>query len=69
MNLWFPADFARDFLYCTFGDGVGSIGALVFVGNLFLFVGILLGIFLLHMAVVAGVEANWLSEVRECPQV
>lgn len=49
---------------CVFGAGAGDIGSLVFVGNLILVVGILLGVFLLHVAVVSGVEAYWLTKVR-----
>ena len=51
---------------CAFEIGAGDIGALVFVGNLILVVGILLGVFLLHVAVVSGVEAYWLTKVRAC---
>lgn len=39
----------------------------MFVGNLVLVVGILLGMFLLHIVVVSGVEAFWLTKVRLPP--
>lgn len=43
--------------------GVSDIGALVFVGNLTLVVVILLGVLLLHVAVISGVETYWLAKV------
>lgn len=46
-----------------FSAGVGEIGASVFVGNTVLVGGILLGTFLLHVAIVSGVEAYWLGKV------
>lgn len=65
VNLWWPAEFAEDIASkeCAFAGGAGDIGALVFVGNLVLVVGILLLIFLLHVAVISGVEAFWLLKV------
>lgn len=68
INLWWPAEVAKDIASdeCAFEIGAGDIGALVFVGNLILVVGILLGVFLLHVAVVSGVEAYWLAKVRAC---
>lgn len=67
INLWWPApapvaeDLASE--ECAFDAGAGEIGALVFVGNLILVVGTLLGVFLLHVAVISGVEALWLTKV------
>lgn len=43
--------------------GPGDIGAIVFVGNLVLFAGALLAIFLLHVLLASGVEAYWLTKV------
>lgn len=50
---------------CTFETGASDIGALVFVGNLALVLGILLAIFFLHVAVVSGAEALWLTKVNK----
>lgn len=65
VNLWWPADFAEDIASkeCAFVGGASDLGALVFVGNLVLVVGILLLIFLIHVAVISGVEAFWLLKV------
>ncbi len=65
VNLWWPAEIGEDIASeeCAFDAG-GDLGALVFVGNLLLVVGILLGIFLLHVLIVSGVEAFWLTKVR-----
>ena len=65
VNLWWPVDIPDDTGSgrCAFSTGVGEIGASVFVGNAVLVVGILLGTFLLHVAIVSGVEAYWLAEV------
>lgn len=46
-----------------FSATMGEIGASVFVGNTALVVGILFSTFLLHVAVVSGVEALWLIKV------
>eukprot|EP00904_Undaria_pinnatifida_P013952 jgi/Undpi1/9688/HiC_scaffold_27.g12144.m1 len=40
----------------------GGLGATVFVGNLVLFAGILLTIFVLHVLIASGVEAYWLTK-------
>lgn len=48
---------------CVFSASMGEIGASVFVGNAVLVVGILLATFLVHVAVVSGVEAYWLAKV------
>lgn len=72
INLWWPAEVAEGIASegCVFESGASNIGALVFVGNLILVVGVLLGVFLLHVAVVSGVEAYWLTKVRSClPEV
>lgn len=54
------------------GTSLSDIGALVFLGNIGLFSAILLGIFLLHIVLASGLEAYWLSEVRNdhavCPR-
>lgn len=50
---------------CVFEEtSLSDIGALVFLGNLGLFVAILLGIFIIHVVLASGVEAYWLSKVR-----
>lgn len=41
----------------------GDIGAIVCAGNLMLLLGILLSIFIVHLAVASGVEAYWLTKV------
>lgn len=46
------------------GVDVNGLGALVFIGNLGLVFGALVVIFLLHVALVSGVEAYWLAKVR-----
>lgn len=65
VNLWWTADFAEDFGWggCVLSAGQGDLGASVFVGNLALVVVALVGIFLLHVAVISGVEALWLAKV------
>ena len=67
MNLWWPAEVGRDIApdECAYDAEASELSALVFVGNLVLVVGILLGVFLLHILVVSGVEALWLTKVRE----
>lgn len=47
--------------------GSSEIGAVVFIGNLLLFAGILLAIFLLHVFLASGVEAYWLEKVAMPP--
>eukprot|EP00903_Cladosiphon_okamuranus_P021834 g20077.t1 len=68
LNLWWPVPgpIAEDITSeaCVFETGASDIGALVFVGNLILVVGTLLGVFLMHVAVVSGVEALWLTKKR-----
>lgn len=65
VNLWWPAEFLDDRVSgeCTFFATASDLGAPVFVGNVALVVGVLLGIFLLHIAVISGVEAHWLTRV------
>ncbi len=65
MNLWWPAGFAKDggSAECEFSAGASDIGASVFVGNSVLVGGILLGVFLLQVAIVSGAEAYWLAKV------
>ena len=69
VNLWWPAEIGEDIASeeCVFDAGASELGALVFVGNLILVVGILLGVFLLHIVLVSGVEAYWLTKVRLSP--
>ncbi|CAM9523853.1 unnamed protein product [Ectocarpus sp. 6 AP-2014] len=66
INLWWPAEIGEDIASdgCIFETGASEIGALVFVGNLALVLGILLAIFFLHVAVVSGAEALWLTKKR-----
>lgn len=65
MNLWWPAGFAEDgaSAECVFSAGASDIGASVFVGNAMLVGGILVGLFLFHVAIVSGAEAYWLAKV------
>lgn len=49
---------------CAFDAEESELGVSVFVGNLALVVGILLAVFLLHILIVSGVEAFWLTQVR-----
>lgn len=64
INLWIPLDPPGDLEdTCNFSVSEGNLSALIFVGNLALVVGILLGVLLLHVAVVSGVEAYWLWKV------
>lgn len=65
-NLWWSAEIGKDFASgeCVLELGASDIGALVFVGNLLLIGSILLGIFLLHVVVVSGIEALWLAKVK-----
>lgn len=42
----------------------GEDNAAVFMGNFTLFVALLSGIFLVHVALASGVEAYWLAKVR-----
>lgn len=67
INLWWPAGIGEDIASdgCIFETGASEIGALVFVGNLALVLGILLAIFFLHVAVVSGAEALWLTKVSK----
>lgn len=65
MNLWLALDVSGDAGGgCDFEAEGAALGARVFLGNLSLVVGILSGIFLVHVFVVSGFEAYWLSEVR-----
>lgn len=79
VNLWLPENFVETFTpvsatrrlqetesasRCDLAStGSGDIGAIVFVGNLVLFAGVLLAIFLLHVLLASGVEAYWLTKV------
>lgn len=69
INLWWPAEIGEDIASeeCIVDAGASELGALVFVGNLALVVGILLGVFFLHVVIVSGVEAYWLTKVRRRP--
>ncbi|CAM9789606.1 unnamed protein product [Ectocarpus fasciculatus] len=66
INLWWPAEIGQNIASdeCAFEAGASGIGALIFVGNLALVIGILLAIFFIHVAVVSGVEALWLTKRR-----
>ncbi|CAM9192533.1 unnamed protein product, partial [Hapterophycus canaliculatus] len=66
INLWWPAKVAEDIVSegYIFETGASDIGALVFVGNLALVAGTLIGIFLLHVVMVSGMEALWLTKKR-----
>lgn len=68
--MWFSLDKADEFKgvlsACNFEDEEGGmINVPIFVGNLISVVGLLLIIFLVHVLVVSGVEAYWLSKVRQ----
>lgn len=64
INLWYSAKFAEGATGCSFTASADvAIDALVFVGNLALVVGILVAMFMLHVAIVSAVEAYWLSKV------
>lgn len=58
INLWWSADFADD---STDHDSKTTSSA--FVGNLVLVVGIIFGIFVVHITVISAVEALWISKV------
>lgn len=65
-NLWWPASFAHGFAEeCSAGDAFGEVDILVWVGNIVLVGGILLFLFIVHVAVISGLEAVWLSTVRK----
>lgn len=65
-NLWWSAQFAEDiYSECAFDGAKDEINGLVFVGNLVLVISLLVAIFLVHIAVISGVEAYWLSQARE----
>lgn len=80
VNMWLPADIvealtplkatrrlqeehhsSRCELAAAESNEIGAIG---FIGNLVLFTGILLTIFLLHVLLASGVEAYWLTKVK-----
>ncbi|CAN0416896.1 unnamed protein product, partial [Laminaria digitata] len=80
VNMWLPADIvealtpiratrrlqeehhsSRCELAAAESNDIGAIG---FIGNLVLFAGILLTIFLLHVLLASGVEAYWLTKVK-----
>ncbi|CAM9909350.1 unnamed protein product [Ectocarpus fasciculatus] len=72
VNLWPPASLARSFapvsMYGELGlegeedEESGDLSSGVFIGNLVLFLIILLIIFLIHMTVASAIEAYWLAE-------
>ena len=66
INLWWPAEVGNHIApeECAYDAEASELGPSVFVGNLVLVVGILLGVFLLHILVVSGVEALWLTKVK-----
>lgn len=65
-NLWWPASFAHGFAEeCSAGDAFGEVEILVWVGNIVLVGGIVLFLFVAHVAVISGLEAVWLSTVRK----
>ncbi|CAN0007882.1 unnamed protein product [Ectocarpus fasciculatus] len=49
---------------CSWDGSLGGLGSLVFIGNQGLVFGALVLIFLLHVALVSGVEAYWLAKKR-----
>ncbi|CAM9210891.1 unnamed protein product [Scytosiphon promiscuus] len=63
-NLWWAAEFAKDVGRgeCVESAQAGDLGASVFVGNSALIMIALMSIFLLHVAVISGVEASWLAK-------
>eukprot|EP00903_Cladosiphon_okamuranus_P006435 g6296.t1 len=66
INLWWSTKIGEDIgsEECVFEAGASEIGASVFVGNLVLVLGILVGVFVLHILIVSGVEAHWLTKNR-----
>lgn len=64
VNLWWQPDFATNILSSCEPVTGANIGGPVFVGNIVLVVGILLSLFLLHVVVISGVEAYWLTKAR-----
>lgn len=79
INLWPPDSFAEDFeitggsrrlqeedddASTCFAETSSDLGALVYVGNLVLFAGILGALITLHISLASGVEAYWLTKVR-----
>lgn len=49
---------------CEVEDDATQLDDEVFLGNTALVLGILLGIFLVHVTVISAVEAYWLAQVR-----
>lgn len=65
-NLWWATNIVQDVVpECTVPTEASDIGTLEFVGNLLLIVLILSVIFLLHVAIISGVEATWLARVGQ----
>lgn len=50
-------------------DDSGDISPMVSIGNLTLVLGLLLGIFLLHVLLISGFEALWLLKVIVSPGI
>lgn len=63
VNLWWKADIADNIQSgeCALGQAADDVA--LFLGNLLLIAGLLLGIFLVHVAVISAVEASWLAKV------
>lgn len=67
VNLWvsMPADLTPTTSDCDEADDDAVLSADVFYGNTALVLGLLVAIFVVHVAVVSMVEAYWLAEVRD----
>lgn len=63
VNLWWKPDFADDIqsAECAIGQAADDIA--LFLGNLMLIASLLLGIFLVHVAIISAFEARWLAKV------
>lgn len=76
INLWPPASFSETFLPRSVSDDLeekegrddapGGMNAAVFLGNIALFLGLLMIIIVVHVAIAAAIEAHWLTKVRLC---
>lgn len=63
VNLWTPARPVKPEI-CDYQLGPGDLDAGVVVRNLGIILGVLVGTLILHIFVISGVEAFWLTKVR-----
>lgn len=69
LHFWIPAEEVEDLVpdECMYPTKASELSALVVIGNFALGIGTILSILMIHVIVVSGVEAYWLTKVTRIP--